>query len=107
MNTETQKISRQFKERLKDLYGDRFDNLVLFGSYARGDFNNDSDVDYLVILNDSTVKGSSEIAFVRKVVSDLSLEYSKLISILPVSKNRFNESTLPFYQIVRQEGIKI
>jgi predicted nucleotidyltransferase len=38
------------KARLEALYGDRLERVVLYGSYARGDAREDSDVDLLVVL---------------------------------------------------------
>jgi predicted nucleotidyltransferase len=107
LNPEIADLATDFKQQLTELYGSRFNKLILFGSYARGDFREDSDVDFMVVLNDEKVAGGREVSFVRKIMSNLSLEYNKLVSILPTNDIRFNESSLPFYKIVRKEGIKI
>ena len=41
---------RRFRVALNDLYGDRIDRVVLFGSRARGDWNETSDYDVAVFL---------------------------------------------------------
>ena len=107
MSTEIENLSKEFKEQLIALYGQRFDKLILFGSYARGDFHEDSDVDFMVVLNDEVIKGSTEIAFLRRVISNLSIEHNRFVSILPTNKNRYQESTLPFYNEVRKDSIEI
>ena len=107
MSTEIENLSKEFKEQLIALYGQRFDKLILFGSYARGDFHEDSDVDFMVVLNDEIIKGSTEVRRVGSSASELSIKYNKFVSVLPTSFPKFYHSTLPFYQIVRHEGIKI
>lgn len=49
-------LSQEVKQVLTELYGDRLDRVILYGSYARGDFHAESDVDYLVVLREETIK---------------------------------------------------
>ena len=48
MNRE--QLLNQIKERLQDAYGDRLQGIVLYGSEARGEAEEDSDIDLLVLL---------------------------------------------------------
>jgi predicted nucleotidyltransferase len=41
---------KEFKKRLMDCYPDRLVRFIVFGSYARGDHREDSDIDLLVTL---------------------------------------------------------
>ncbi len=107
LNPEIENLAVEFKQRLIELYGSRFNKLILFGSYARGYFREDSDVDFMVVLNDEKVAGGREVGYLSPSVSKLSLRYDKLVSILPTNYIRLNESVLPFYKTVRKEGIKI
>ncbi|TAH14986.1 MAG: nucleotidyltransferase domain-containing protein [Runella slithyformis] len=107
MNLEIKQIAENFKQLLCNHYGERLQRLILFGSYARNDFHDESDVDLMIVLNDIQVHHGLEIRALSKVVSDLSLKFGKSISILPVSKNRFETSSLPFYTAVRREGIEL
>ncbi|QJW91354.1 nucleotidyltransferase domain-containing protein [Spirosoma taeanense] len=102
-----QLLSRDLKQSLTNQYGDRFDCLVLFGSYARGDFKAESDVDYLVVLTDDIVESGAEIWDMAGVVSDLSDKYDVLISVKPTSRTKYLTSELFLYQQARQEGIQI
>jgi predicted nucleotidyltransferase len=47
-------ILRRFREALGELYGDRLDRVVLYGSRARGDYQPDSDYDIAVFLTGIT-----------------------------------------------------
>ncbi|OGS51049.1 MAG: hypothetical protein A3K65_00960 [Euryarchaeota archaeon RBG_16_68_12] len=48
------RIAEDFARRLKAKYGDRIERVVLFGSVARGDHRADSDVDLLVVTEDTS-----------------------------------------------------
>lgn len=45
-------ILKRFRAALDEMYGDRIERVVLFGSRARGDANEDSDYDIAVFLKD-------------------------------------------------------
>ena len=107
MDNTIQQLALEFKQSLRERYGERFAKLILFGSYARGDFHEESDIDFLVVLNDEKVQNGKEIFFVSDIVSRLTLRYDKLVSILPVSLYRLLGSPLPFYQTIRFEGKEI
>jgi predicted nucleotidyltransferase len=50
MHPSIRQIAREYKTQLIQLYGSGLESLILFGSYARGDYHNDSDVDFAIIL---------------------------------------------------------
>ena len=89
------------------LYGNQLDRLVLFGSYARGDFRTDSDVDFLVVLKQDTVLFGQEVDKISAVTSQLGLDYTVHVSAKPVSAAAYQQSNRLFYQAVRNEGITI
>lgn len=84
------------------------DSAYLYGSYARGDYNNESDVDTLLIVDLSQEEIAENRMAVASLSSELSLEYGVTISVAVKPKNHFNRyfSVLPFYQNVLREGIK-
>lgn len=43
------------KKRIKDSFGEKVDKIILFGSYARGDYDKESDIDILVIVDDENL----------------------------------------------------
>ncbi|MBO0931742.1 nucleotidyltransferase domain-containing protein [Fibrella aquatilis] len=100
-------LSQQLKRALLSIYGPQLDRLILFGSYARGDFRSDSDVDYLVVLKQDTVHFGPEVDKISIVASQLGLDYTVHVSAKPVSATAYNQSTRLFYQAVRSEGIVV
>ena len=102
-----QTLSQEVKQALTELYGERLDQVILYGSYARGDFHAESDVDYLVVLRDEIVKHGTEIRFMGSHVGELSTDYDLFISVKPVPVQKYRFSQLPFYQNIRREGITL
>lgn len=84
--------------KIKDIY--------LYGSYARGDFNKDSDIDILITVNENNITPNDR-HNVAIVSSDLSLKYDITVSIILKSLSQFNRhSYLPYYRNVLKDGIK-
>lgn len=96
------KISNEFILKMKELFGDKIDKIILYGSYSRGDSNENSDLDYLVVLNEGTEK--PKLGEIGGVVLYFKENFDTLISIFDVSKKRFIESTRLFYKNVRKDG---
>ena len=97
-------IVREFKEALQALYGERLREVILYGSYARGDYDDESDIDLMVVLTDETVNTYREIRQMSGLEADLLLKYGLVISILPTSVNRLKKSFMPIYDEIRRDG---
>jgi predicted nucleotidyltransferase len=48
---EVERIAALVAEDLRQLYGQRLRQVLLFGSWARGDATDDSDIDLMVVLD--------------------------------------------------------
>jgi predicted nucleotidyltransferase len=97
-------ILSDLRQRLMELYGPNLDRLLLFGSQARGDAVEGSDVDVLVVLH-GEVKPGEEIRRSGKIVADLSLANDMVISCAFVSSHRFLTEKSPFLLNIHREGI--
>jgi predicted nucleotidyltransferase len=106
MDHKTQTIISELHLRFKSLYGSRLVNMVLYGSQARGDADPGSDIDVLLVL-EGTVSPGEEIARTGKIVADLSLEHSVVISCVFVSAQRFAVEQSPLLLNVRKEGVAV
>ncbi|MDJ1177894.1 nucleotidyltransferase domain-containing protein [Roseofilum sp. BLCC_M91] len=92
------------KQWLYEHYQDALDTLVLYGSQARGDAKEDSDIDILIVLN-RTFDYREEINRTSEFIADLSLEYETVISRAFVSAERYKQENSAFFLNVRREGI--
>ncbi|MFN0175438.1 MAG: nucleotidyltransferase domain-containing protein [Saprospiraceae bacterium] len=100
-------LTQAVKAELQTLYGTRLAKLILYGSYARGDQHEGSDIDFLVVLKDEAIKTGSELRYMNSALYDLELQFNTTISAHPTTLGRFNTSDYLFYQNVRREGIEV
>lgn len=103
---ELDKLLAEFRQELENLYGDRLVDLILYGSRARGDATEDSDIDIALILK-SPVSPGDEILRVGPILNRFFLEYDRLISIFPVSEENFLDRHTPILENIRGEGIRV
>ena len=78
-------VLREFRAELEKLYGDRLKNIILYGSWARGDATEDSDVDLLIVLREEIIPGK-EIDRMIEIITEINLKHKALISVYPVSE---------------------
>ena len=88
------------------IYGNRLKHLLLYGSHARGDAEEYSDIDILVVLEGSVNPGD-EISRTGEVVTNLSLRYNTVISCGFMDQERFKTRNGPYLRNMRREGIFI
>ncbi len=103
MNPTIQPILAHLKQNLTDLYGDRLHNLTLFGSQARGDADDTSDIDVLVVLK-SLVNPGEEIKHTGKTIADLSLHYDVVISCIFMDETNYQTRNGSLLRNIRREG---
>ena len=88
---------------LRDLYGRRYRGLVLYGSHARGEADEGSDVDLLLLL-ESPVQVGKEIRRSSGLVASLALQAGLVLSLVPVSVEDYRASSDPYLINARTEG---
>jgi len=100
----TQAALRQLRAYLQAVYGEDAPRMMLYGSEARGDAKEASDVDVLLIYQHAISRGE-EIRRLGDVLADLNLTYNLLISVLPIAETEYQSATGPFWANVRREGV--
>ena len=100
-------IIEEIRSSLWDQYGQKFRGIVLYGSYARGDYDSDSDIDLLVLLSDE-----HDLDHEKRKVSQLARElchrtrlHGVLLSPMVVREDSYQKGKTPFYLNVKREGI--
>lgn len=102
---EIEQILHRFKNEIGKVCGEKFIDLILFGSYARGDYSEDSDIDVLFLVKEKLSKsGKDKIA---EVLTHFSLEYDVLISCIDYPYGLFKEYNTLFLLNVKEESVKI
>ena len=104
---EIEHILKEFREKAEKLYGKRLKSIILYGSYARGQANDEhSDIDLAVVLA-GAVDPCEEIDRMADIFTDLNLEHNVLIAVYPVSESNFDKIESPLLINVRREGITV
>jgi predicted nucleotidyltransferase len=99
--------ANEYKAALQTLYGDDLAELVLFGSYARGDYWEESDLDFAIVHRNPDTRAAAEIPKTSVISSRLSLKYGIPFSSLHTSLIKKQTSIQGVYQEIRKEGITI
>jgi predicted nucleotidyltransferase len=98
-------ILKRFRAALDELYGERIERVVLFGSRDRGDVQEDSDYDIAVFLNDVTDRWL-EVDRIISIVTDILYEEEAFIHAMPYRAGSYEERT-PLMQEIRREGVDL
>jgi predicted nucleotidyltransferase len=97
-------LLNRIKNCLRDAYGDRLQGVVLYGSEARGEAEEDSDIDLLVLLS-GPVQFGKDLRTNIDVLYDLQLEVIRPIHAMPVDVEAFRAGKYAVYRNAKREGI--
>ena len=95
---------KELKQGLVQVYGDKLKAVYLYGSYARGDYRQGSDVDVMILLKDYRDYWK-EYMRSSDYVSDISLKYDVTVSCIIIRELQWKESDKPVLRNIRREGL--
>lgn len=100
------KLKSEVEKAAKELLGDKLSKVILYGSFARGDFDEESDVDFALMSNVTEKDIPTYNNQIGVITSRLSRKFGILVSIMIISSESFNEykSVMPFYMNMVKEG---
>jgi len=98
-------ILKRFRATLAELYGDRLERVVLFGSRARGDARGDSDYDVAVFIKDLGPFWG-EVDRLVDVETDLLYDTGSVINSMPYPAGAYRGRTSLMREI-RREGVDL
>ena len=102
-------ILQECKSGLLAIFGDKLKQIILYGSHARGDFNSESDIDVMVLVemaDDEIIMNREEI---MELGAELSYDNDTMISIIVKDIDHFNSwlPVYPFYENIMKEGVEV
>lgn len=101
---EVLRIVRELHTQLDVVYGDRLKGVYLYGSYARGDAREDSDIDVAVVLA-GKVNRAEETRATVEVFSEMCLKGHYLIVPFFLSEDEYRERPLAIFRSIAREGV--
>ena len=104
MSITMKKILLQYTELLRFIYGN-----ILYGSYARGDYDEFSDVDIMILLNLDEMELKRYRHQLSEITFDFNMEHDVDIKPITKSKELFLkwQESYPFYKNVSREGVTL
>ena len=102
-----QEAVNEFVSRAREKYEEKIDRIILFGSVARGEANEGSDIDILVIWKGNKLEGWDVL---EDIAVDILLEYGQLISIKIIYLHEYfgmMETGSSFIQNINGDGVVI
>lgn len=102
-------ILNRINEVYYEVYGKDVVDILLYGSYARGDYDHDSDIDIVAIVYGERFDLQKKLDRVWDISSELELEYGIIVSptVIPFNEYMEYKEILPYYQNIQKEGVSI
>lgn len=107
--TKVSSICKKVAEQYRKVYGSALVFVILYGSYARNEQQDDSDLDIAAIVKGERTELQKKLQDVWRVTNKLSIEEDILISatVIPFDEFIYYKEKLPYYGNIEKEGIKI
>ena len=101
-------IVREVYNECRKIFPNGVHDAYLYGSYARGDFDNESDVDILLTIDADGMEISKRRKDLAEITSNLSLKHDVTVSVTakPLQQFRQYSAVMPFYKNVLREGVR-
>lgn len=109
MPAATHDIIMEFARGVKRILGSSLKQVILYGSYARGDYNASSDIDIMVLTTLTDTEIEQVESDIYGLAFDFQMDYGVDISVVIKNEGQFNYwlGALPFYDNVKREGIVV
>jgi predicted nucleotidyltransferase len=99
-------IINEARREFSALYRNRMKQMILYGSYARGDYTSGSDVDIALILDRIDDFSRERERYVR-VLKKLSLKHDTLVSAVILDQRNIDVESSPLVLNIKREGIPL
>lgn len=102
-------IINEVRQNVQSVLGDRLHQIILYGSYARGDYDDESDIDMMVLADVPYGEMENYRKQINRIASKIGLAHDIMITISLKDKQFFDshQAILPFYRNVANEGVPI
>lgn len=107
MPSNVQKVLNEFLEEVKMILGSRLKKIMLYGSYARGDYNKKSDIDIMILTDLSSKEIAQYSNKIWEKCADIEIDKGIVISPLIRNIDSFEAwiEVKPFYRNIANEGV--
>ena len=109
MPTTLRLLLTKYTEILQKIYGKHLKTVILYGSYARGDYDEDSDIDIMILLDLSDLDIKQYRHELSGETFEFNMDYDLDIKPIAKSQKHFENwvDVYPFYSNIEKEGVKL
>jgi predicted nucleotidyltransferase len=100
-------LLKRFRATLDEIYGQRLERVMLYGSRARGDAGPDSDYDVAVFLHGYAPGTSTELYRLADLSTAILADTGTFIHAMPYPAGFYNDPRMPLMYAIRAEGIDL
>ena len=102
-------ICRRMADSYRRVYGNNIEAIFLYGSYARGDFDETSDLDFVAIVQGEREDLQKKCHAVWDDSGRMDLEYDVVSTptVIPSEEFAKYKDSLPYYRNIVKEGRRI
>ena len=102
-------IMEDFAKNVRKILGNSLDSVIVYGSYARGDYRDDSDIDIMILLDLSDMDIKQYRHELSGETFDFNMDHDLDIKPIAKSQQHFQNwvDVYPFYANVEKEGVKL
>lgn len=99
----------KIQNELESLFGDKLKDTILYGSYARLENTEDSDIDVIALIDEDDNELRKHENDITEIMVDLSLEYELVVSIHSQRYDIYEKHSniLPYFINIKNEGVRI
>ncbi len=101
-----QQILAEYRKRLEEVLGDDLDAVILYGSQARGEAEEGSDIDVLCVMKEPFDYGEL-ILRTSEAAAEISLKHDVVISTAFVTRADHKSRQTPFLMNIRKDGVVV
>ena len=109
LDLQINELSEKVLTAIIDVLGNKLDKVILYGSYARGDYDNESDIDFFILADVPQDEAGKWRSHIRDRISGIDMEYDLFVSLHVTGCEVFYRfvDILPYYANVIRDGIKL
>lgn len=102
-------LLKEAHSELSKLFGNKLLSVVLYGSYARGDYDSESDIDIMALVDMKRDELNKYRRCVSELANNIDLRYDVLLSVKLQDKYNFDKykNSIPLYKNILKEGLNV